>query len=252
MKRPPLWTLLAIPLLAIGAWFVYQHSVAIPAAPTTQIAPQQHLLSCQGSGTSCKHVESTPYYNITVNYPNTGRPEQVRIEQVLVEQVNQFKSVNEIDDAEKARLTETGRKYAFAVDTKSFNGSGYSSYEFDIMVDTGGAHPNSFYKTLVFKQGTEVTLEGLFKPGSRYLDRLSAESYKQVLAELKQRSGGDVTPDMEDTVRIGTSPTPETLQNFVIDGTNLVILIPPYQAAAYAAGSFEVKIPLSSLQDILK
>ena len=64
--------------------------------------------------------------------------------------------------------------------------------------------------------------------------------------------GGGFTPDMEETVRIGTSPTPETLQFFYLDGGALHIIIPPYQAAAYAAGYFDISIPLSSLKDILK
>ena len=73
-----------------------------------------------------------------------------------------------------------------------------------------------------------------------------------MLAQLKDKVGGELTPEDEDAVRLGTEPSPETLQFFYLDNENLLILIPPYQAAAYAAGSFEAKIPLDSLKDILK
>ncbi|MEK7612723.1 MAG: DUF3298 domain-containing protein [Patescibacteria group bacterium] len=256
--RPPLWTLVAIPILAALGWFLLMQ----PATPARQDTTQQeqHLLLCTASGKDCIHLESTPHYVISVTFPNTRGREQQVIEQALAQHVDQFKADLDVmlSAAEKARLEQAGRKYEFTIQYKPYSGSGYNSYEFDLYIDTGGAHPNSSFETLVFTAaGKEVQLADLFlpaqagKPGSRYLDRLSAESYTQVRARLAERLG-EVTPDMEETVRLGTSPSPETLQNFLIDGQTLVILIPPYQAAAYAAGSFAVRIPLSSLKDILR
>ncbi|HEY4501819.1 MAG TPA: RsiV family protein [Candidatus Paceibacterota bacterium] len=101
-------------------------------------------------------------------------------------------------------------------------------------------------------EGNLVTLDQLFAPDSRYLDQLSAAAYPKVVAELAQRAGSTPTPDMLDTVRMGTAPTPEALQFFYLYQGDLHLLFPPYQVASYAAGSFDIAIPLSELSDILK
>ena len=158
-----------------------------------------------------------------------------------------------INAQEAQRIRESGRPYELIIEYKPYLSKNFVSYEFDIYMDTGGAHPNGFFRTLTLdKEGREVTLEDLFVSGAPYLPRISVEVYTEVLAQLRERSGGEVSADMADMVRIGTSPTPETLQFFVLDGSDLVILIPPYQAASYASGTFAVRIPLSQLSDILK
>lgn len=147
-----------------------------------------------------------------------------------------------------------GRKFELGIDYQTYPSENFVSYVFLVYEDMLGAHPNGYYHTFVFdsKTGTELALGDLFIAGSRYLDRVSAQTFAQVKAELETRSGVPVAGEALDTVRIGTSPTPETLQFFFIEGENLVILIPPYQAAAYAAGDFKAVIPLSSLADSVR
>lgn len=147
-----------------------------------------------------------------------------------------------------------GRKFELGIEYHVFTSENFVSYVFTVYEDMLGAHPNGYYHTFVFDQktGAELALGDLFVSGSRYLDRISAETFSQVKAELEKRSGTPLGGEALDTVRIGTSPTPETLQFFFIEEENLVILIPPYQAAAYAAGDFKAIIPLLSLSDILK
>jgi hypothetical protein len=135
----------------------------------------------------------------------------------------------------------------------SYTSGEYASYVLNIYSDTLGAHPNAFYRTFTFdSEGREVGLEDLFEPGVSYLDRISQRVYAGVIAQLEERGGGPVTGDMEETVRIGTAPTPETLQFFYLNNTALHIIIPPYQAASWAAGTFEIEIPLSEFSDILR
>ena len=146
-----------------------------------------------------------------------------------------------------------GRKYTLDISYKPYVSPGFVSYVFTIYMDTGGAHPNGFYHTLIFnEQGDSVSLSRLFKDNSRYLDRISTFAYGQVLTQLKGKTGRELTPEDENTVRMGTAPSPEALQFFYLDGSDLVVLIPPYQVAAYAFGSFEARIPLDSLKDILR
>ena len=46
----------------------------------------------------------------------------------------------------------------------------------------------------------------------------------------------------------GLAPTVENYSTFAVDGDTLLIELPPYQVAAYAAGSFEVRVPLKDIQ----
>jgi hypothetical protein len=252
-----LWWGLAV-VIAVGAWYLlvnWPSKIPGPTATPNEDVGDASFYTLNTGGERV-HVEKTDTYEITATYPTVPTPKiQLAIEAAVKGEVAGFKAdiATMIDATEAARIRESGRPYTFGITTKSYVGTNTTSYEFDIYEDTGGAHPNGFFKTLMFDgAGDVVELGALFKPGVRYLDRISQEAYKQVLAQLKDRIGGEVSADMEDTVRIGTSPTPETLQFFVLDGDNLVILIPPYQAAAYAAGTFAVRIPLASLSDILK
>jgi hypothetical protein len=118
-----------------------------------------------------------------------------------------------------------------------------------------GAHPNLYYKTFVFdREGNRLALADLFAASSTasstgYLSQISgiatAQIKDQLASRLGEAPGGGFFAE-------GTAPNPDNFQNFVIDGGDLVFLIPPYQAAAYAAGSFEVRIPLSQLSAALK
>ena len=87
---------------------------------------------------------------------------------------------------------------------------------------------------------------------TRYLDKISSIVYPDIVAQSKKRFESELDDMQLDWIRNGTSPTPESLQFFYIDGNNLVIMFPPYQVAAYVAGLFESRIPLADLKDILK
>jgi hypothetical protein len=158
-----------------------------------------------------------------------------------------------LDVQEQARLKADGRKYAMGIEYKAYSSAKFVSYVYQIYEDTGGAHPNVYYATFTFDaNGNKLELADLFKPGARYLDKLSELAYKDILIQAKARFESDLDETQIDWIKNGTAPTLETLQFFYVDRNNLVLIFPPYQVAAYAAGVFESKIPLASLQDILK
>ena len=250
-----LWWVLAI-VVAVGAWWFLANG-SLPSSPLSEKAPVGDSSFYELTPTGDRrHLEETDTHTIDVTYPSVSDPTvQLALEAVAKEEVARFKAdlAVMVDDAEATRIREAGRPYELIISYKPYTSPGFSSYEFDIYLDTGGAHPNAFFRTLTFNEaGEEVMLPDLFKEGARYLDRISTEAYKQVTLELGKRLGVEVSGDLEETVRIGTSPTPETLQFFYLSQGNLHIIIPPYQAASYAAGTFDVSIPLSQLEDILK
>ncbi len=210
-----------------------------------------------------EYKKDTDYMSITVIYPSktdlsTDADAKARLtmESWIKDMVAQFEKENgdaTISADEKDRLKSQNRKHEMDIAYQAFKSPGYVSHVFGIFEDTGGAHPNGFDKTMTFDmKGNTIELADLFVPSSRYLDRLSVESYKQILVEAKKRFEADLDADQIDMIRVGTEPSPEALQFFYLDDTDLVLIFPPYQVAAYVAGEFDISIPLSSLSDILK
>ncbi|MES2006988.1 MAG: DUF3298 domain-containing protein [Patescibacteria group bacterium] len=242
--------LLAI-LIGVGGWYVFTHTSSLP-----------HVLTESGDRLI---KEDTEYYTVQAVYPNTTRlatrtdstkaaDERVvnTIESEIKDMLNGFKNQanKALTTEEKARLTEAKIKYSINLTNRPYNSGSFVSYEFDGFEDTGGAHPINFYKTFVFDlKGNSVELDDLFTSGSGYLERIAAEAKKQIEVQLSTRGGEDATSTL---VADGVAPRADNFANWVDDAGVLTIFIPPYQAAAYAAGSFEVRIPLDDLKDILK
>lgn len=246
--------LLAVVSVLGGAWWLTAQYSTQPLEPQKEEEASDLVFTATPEGRH--YAESTDLYSIDITYPTAPNAViQARVDEIVREEVDRFKreNIDLIDAQEADRLRQQGRHYELIVEHKAFYTRGaFISYEFDIYLDTGGAHPNAFYRTATFREsGEELLLEDLFVSGAPYLTRLSEEAYPMVVEVLRARVGGEVTPDMEDTVRIGTSPSPEALQFFYLKDGELHLLFPPYQVAAYAAGSFDIAIPLSELQDTL-
>lgn len=219
----------------------------------------QHVLSGQLTAAGdYKYTEGDQYYSIEAYYPATttlsGAADvaaRTAIEQGVLAQINDFHTIlgETLDTAEKARLQQDGMQYAFAAQYKEYQSAHYDSFLYAIYEDTGGAHPNGFFKTFVFDQnGAAVTLGGLFKPGADYLARLAQAATVQVRQQLGKRLGSDAISSIFSD---GLAPTAENFQNFAVEGDSLHIFFPPYQVAPYAAGTFDISIPLSGLADIV-
>src|SRR3989344_1833603 len=212
-----------------------------------------------------KHSEKGQYWDIEASVSdrtqlwrwwNSGPDTRLRttIETWLTANIEEFKrnTSPQLLPPEDLQTLEERGGYTYGAQYKRFTSSSEKllSYQYDIYMDTGGAHPNGYFKTFVFdKDGTEIKLADLFVPGSNYLDRLAATSLAQITKDLTDRLSAEASTTL---FAEGLAPKEDNFSNFVIDGDTLVLLFPPYQVAAYAAGSFEVRIPLSEFSDILR
>ncbi len=196
-------------------------------------------------------------YRISAAYPakpipTGGTDENARaldsMETWIASTTAEFSSFStSLSPEERQFLGESGRKYELDITYKPYVSleAGTVSYEFDIYADTGGAHPNFYFHTFTFdERGEEVALGDLFEPDSEYLETLSEKALASVRADLSERLGEDAAAVI---FAEGLSPRPENFQNFVLSDDAFILLVPPYQAAAYAAGSFSVRIPFSLL-----
>jgi hypothetical protein len=118
---------------------------------------------------------------------------------------------------------------------------------------SGGAHPNYNYFTITYdlKNGKELKLSELFKPGVKYLEAISAFAIK----DLQSRKMPDSDENMglaQDMWEDGAKPTVQNYQSWNITKKGLMFTFDPYQVAAYAYGSQSVIIPYAKLKDMIK
>lgn len=118
---------------------------------------------------------------------------------------------------------------------------------------TGGAHPNSNYFTITYdlKQGRELKLSELFKPGAKYLAAISAYA----IHDLQSRKDSDSNENMglaQDIFADGAKPTAENYARWNLTKKGLMFTFDPYQVAAYAYGPQTVIVPYAQLKEIAK
>ncbi|HEY4489443.1 MAG TPA: DUF3298 domain-containing protein [Candidatus Paceibacterota bacterium] len=260
-KHRALWAVggLLVIFLALLIWYMATHPATRVVAPgdiatTTPlfVDEPQHI------------VDNGPYHEIDVAYPGTTPLKSsagaeadaaavFAMRNFSQNTVNAFKESAEMDMPGLGEFAR-GRKYTMGVEYKLFESPETVSYVYQIYQDTLGAHPNTYYRTFLFDRasGEVLHLEDLFVPGAPYLERLSERTRAElpvIMARMAQMSPSEV--DM-DYVNSGTMPIGDSFGNFKIDGTNLVMIFPPYQVGPYVYGTIEVPIPLSSLGDILR
>lgn len=215
----------------------------------------------ESQGSDRVFSEETPTYNISARYPKAPLGEEASqdanaaaasiIEKWIATTTAEFSAfAQNIPDEEKGYLAETGRKYELIISYIPYSSGSTRSLEFDVYMDTGGAHPNGFFRTFIFDAtGQLLELSDLFRNGSPYLEKLSEISLAQVRAEVSERLGEDAG---EVLFEEGMRPTAENFANAVLDNDALVILFPPYQVAPYAAGTFTVRIPFKDIENIIR
>lgn len=117
---------------------------------------------------------------------------------------------------------------------------------FTISEYTGGAHPNTFYRTFSFDlAGNRIlAVTDLFQPG---VDAWAVIT-PMVEASLTEQQGDYADASWIDG---GTGSNPDNYADFALDADNLYFFFSPYQVAPYAAGAFTVTLPLSGLSSIL-
>jgi hypothetical protein len=115
----------------------------------------------------------------------------------------------------------------------------------------GAAHPNSFSEVLNYdlKNGKQLKLSDLFKPGAKYLQAIS----KYCIDDLKkQMKVGVQEGDVDNQwIENGAGPTAKNYQSWTITKKGLGINFDSYQVGPYAAGPQFVTVPYSALKDLI-
>jgi len=243
-------------LLGFALWYMATHEAPRPygSQEPAETVPEPVL----------PHIieEHEQYYDIEATYPGetplkasagaAADAEAVSaMERFVEDTIAEFRAQGNFEnltpeDIQIMGLSDT-RKESLVMGYEEQIGTHTVSYAYTLHMDTLGAHPNTFFRTFTFdlESGEELEIGDLFLPRSDYLKRLSA------IAEFELSKSLGEFVDIE-YIRQGTGPEAINFQSFAIDGTNLVLLFPPYQVAPYAAGAQTVSIPLEQLRDILR
>ena len=144
-------------------------------------------------------------------------------------------------------LPSYANDWTLKISYESYEFSGFvRSVVFNMSFYTGGAHPNSGYKSFNFDvmNNQELTLNDVFLNGNIPWDTIST----LVQDDLKTQLGdiADVT-----SIEQGTGTNPDNYKNWVVSSDGLTFFFDPYQVAAYAAGPQKVVIPFVALHTLL-
>lgn len=148
--------------------------------------------------------------------------------------------------------------YTFSGSGNWFVGVSYEEYwfspevvtlAFTVADYTGGAHPNSYFRTMTFNltEQTTLALDDVLADGA--LPEISALVQADLIAQMTELMGGE--PDTE-WIETGTGENPDNFANFALSEDALIFYFSPYQVAAYAMGPFTVSLNLADIQPLLK
>ena len=111
----------------------------------------------------------------------------------------------------------------------------------------GAAHPNSYSETFNYdlKNGKQLKLADLFKPGAKYLQAIA----NYCVADLKKQATEKGL--MAEEIEKGAAAKADNYQGWTITKRGLGIYFDPYQVGPYAAGPQFVLVPYSDLKDLI-
>jgi hypothetical protein len=125
------------------------------------------------------------------------------------------------------------------------------SIQFDVgSYYQGAAHPNSYSEVVNYdlKNGKQLKLSDLFKPGAKYLQSIA----NYCIADLKKQQATEKGKALTDNeIQTGAAPTAKNYQSWKITKAGLGINFDAYQVGPYAAGPQFVLVPYAMVKDVI-
>jgi len=121
------------------------------------------------------------------------------------------------------------------------------SVRFDIAQDTGGAHGNLVFDTVLYDRAKKraLKLEDVFT--GNYAAVLSEKIRAALRHDLETRE-----VFVEEMMLAGTEPRAQSFQFFTLRKNGVAFHYAPYEVAPYAAGTSTVELSYTELKDIIK
>jgi hypothetical protein len=211
------------------------------------------LAAASAWGADYDRTEKSPLYEARLRVPASAiaiAPLKDRILSLYK------KNVAEVKD--EAKEDQEGNKnfHPYLLDTRwrtTFENAAVLSLSAEIYADTGGAHPNSAFETLVWdkRHDRAVPIEALFAPGrTKAATSAIAKAAQDAWTKTYiQRSGQRPGPDT-DMADVGIGPDPAKLASYALThaagqakANGIVILYGAGQAWPHVLGDFRLGIP---------
>jgi len=111
----------------------------------------------------------------------------------------------------------------------------------------GAAHPNSYSDVLNYdlKNGKQLKLADLFKPGARFVQAIAIYSIGDLKKQAKDKGL------LDDMIESGAAPVAKNYLSWNITKKGIGINFDPYQVGPYAAGPQYVIVPYTTLKDLI-
>lgn len=253
----------AIILLLVAVGLVAWYMMRVPAPSPFSNSPTPSSPEVSEPATI---TEEAPYYSVEATHPTAtslsataGAEADARAVSVMksfVEgEIARFKKEGNFpsltaEDVEMLGLGE--RKYELGIEYKTYGSVSTLSYVYQMYVDTGGAHPNTYYRTFTFDKitGVELLLKDLFTANAPYLQTLSTVSRATLPGMIAKMAGVTTTEVDMEYIESGTKPEVASFQSFYFDGNRLVLLFPPYQVGPYVLGMLTLPLSTADLKDL--
>ncbi|QJB55069.1 DUF3298 and DUF4163 domain-containing protein [Pseudodesulfovibrio sp. zrk46] len=180
--------------------------------------------------------EKTAGYSIDVKYPTMCSATATRI---IRDRITGDLAAFKMEFPEHD-LSEYPRTHEMMTDFNVWSAAGgrIASVQMQVMVYTGGAHPNNWPLTWVFDlaNGETLGLSDIFANHEAALDAIAP-----MVRDVLRASMTDMF--VEDMMLGGTEPTEKNYEDCILTNEGVVFFFAPYQVGPYAAGQQVVTIP---------
>lgn len=233
MNKKYILVFLLFLILVIGSFYISKTG-------TVEVKEVFAVSNLKSNCTIKKIEEKNDKYTIDVFYPET---EYKSLNTQIINEINA-----QIEDFRKAvkgmEELNLPQKFQLNINFDSYEYNEYISFVFNIFLDTGGAHPNTYSYTITFdtKNKKVVTIEDLADKNKDILKILSDYTYNVLKDDTRIKEYGD-----GEMLKEGTYPYKENFSKFAFDKDGLKIIFDRYSVAPYVAGAFSVTVPYEKL-----
>ena len=236
MKKKYIFSLLLFFITVVTVYFIKERDYISEPVEVRQVFSTADLKSkCNID----KIIEETDRYTIKVYYPKT---EYENLNNEVLSKVNSYIEAfkNEINEYEQI----DGKKAMLEINFNNYEYNDYISYVFNIFVDSGGAHPNTYIFSISYnvQNGKIIKVADLIDMNKDILNILSTYSYNALKENEKIKEY-----KVEGMLENGTFAKAENFKNFAFDKQGIKIFFEKYSVAPYVAGEFTVTVPYDKL-----
>lgn len=188
---------------------------------------------------------------VSVEFPK----ENADVKNWIEVKVNEFSSSAIVDIEEYNKTKEKDwpdMNYEFDAGYTLSTSSEYIAYVYEIYNYTGGAHGSDTFSPYIINKKTGKKVESLNEIYNQNIYKFLQDYCRSDLKKQFKDTEGLSDMMSDDMFTSGTEGIMDNYSTFWFEGDNIIIHFGQYQIAPYAAGQFNVKVPLTQVEQFKK